>query len=96
MRELGVRLAFGASPQGILALVLRQGGRLVLLGAITGFLIAIAASRVLTSLLYGTSVFDPLTYLLVAMVVAAVSLIACAVPARRAAAIDPAIILRAE
>jgi putative ABC transport system permease protein len=96
MREFGVRLAFGAPPSSILSLVMRQGGRLVLIGVVAGFGAALAASRVVASLLYGTSIFDPTTYALATVAVAAVSFVACAVPARRAAAIDPAVILRAE
>lgn len=96
MREIGVRLTFGATPNEILALILRQGAVLVVLGALAGFVAAAVASRILGSLLYGTSRFDPLTYLLVTVTVAAVSFVACGVPARRAANLDPAVILRNE
>ncbi len=96
MRELGVRAALGASRRSILMLVLRQGMLLTGIGVMIGLLGALAASRVIVSLLYGVSRFDPITYLLVIALLTGVSAIACWVPAWRAAQVDPSITLRAE
>ncbi len=95
-REIGVRAALGASPANILRLILRQGMTLAALGIAIGLLGAIAASRALLTLLFGVSPLDPLTYAGVVAVLAAVAAIACWIPARRAAQVDPAITLRAE
>lgn len=95
-REIGVRAALGASPGNILALVLRQGMALAGLGLVIGLLGAVFASRALITLLFGTSLLDPLTYLGVVTLLLAVSAIACWIPARRASHVDPAITLRAE
>ena len=95
-REIGVRSALGASRESILSLVIRQGMALMAFGAVLGILGAVAASRALTSLLFSVSRVDPATYIAVTVVLGAVSLAACALPAWRAARIDPAITLRAE
>ena len=96
MREIGVRTALGASRRCILMLVIRQGIMLTGLGVMIGLLGAVAASRVVVSLLYGVSRFDPVTYLLVIALLTGVSAIASWVPAWRAAQVDPSITLRAE
>jgi putative ABC transport system permease protein len=96
MREIGVRSALGASRGDILALVVRQGMTLVILGVAMGLLGAAAASRALVTLLFGVSRLDPVTYLGVIALAAAASAIACSVPAWRAARVDPAVTLRAE
>jgi putative ABC transport system permease protein len=96
MREIGVRAALGASRRSILMLVLRQGITLTGIGVVIGLLGAMAASRVVVSLLYGVSRFDPVTYLLVIALLTGVSAIASWVPAWRAAQVDPSITLRAE
>ena len=95
-REIGVRAALGASPANILRLILRQGMALAGLGVAIGLLGAVVCSRALMTLLFGVSPLDPLTYAGVIAVLAAVSAIACWIPARRAALVDPAITLRAE
>jgi putative ABC transport system permease protein len=95
-REIGVRSALGASREQILVLVMRQGMSMTALGAVLGIIGAIGASRVLTSLLYGISRTDAGTYVGVSAVLAVVALLACALPAWRAARVDPAITLRAE
>lgn len=95
-REIGVRSALGATRADILALVLRQGMTLTALGAAIGLAGALAASRALVTLLFGVSRLDPVTYLGVVALLAAVSVIACWVPAWRAARVDPSITLRAE
>lgn len=95
-REIGVRLALGASPRDIFALVVRQGITLTGLGVVIGLAGAVAASQALVALLFGVSHLDPITYLGVIVLLLSVSAIACWVPARRAARVYPAITLRAE
>jgi putative ABC transport system permease protein len=95
-REIGVRSALGAAPGDILALVLRQGMRLTLVGAVIGVLASVAASRALVTLIYGITRFDLVTYAGGVALLAAVSALACWVPAWRAARVDPAITLRDE
>jgi putative ABC transport system permease protein len=95
-REIGVRAALGASRRNILALVLRQGMRLTGLGVAIGLTGAVAASRALTTLLFGVSRLDPITYFGVIALLLAVSLVACGLPAWRAARVDPSITLRAD
>jgi putative ABC transport system permease protein len=95
-REIGVRAALGASRSSILALVLRQGMTLAVSGLLLGMGIAMAASRALAVLLFDVSRLDPLTYLGVAALLLAVSCVACFIPARRAASINPVEALRTE
>jgi putative ABC transport system permease protein len=94
MREIGVRVAVGATRGDILALIVRQGIMLTAVGVVIGLLGAAAASRALSSLLFGVSRLDPVTYLGVIALLAGVSIIACGLPAWRAAQIDPATTLR--
>jgi len=96
MREIGVRSALGATRGSILALVLRQGLSLSLLGVLIGLLGAVGATRALMTLLFDVSRLDPVTYVGVIMLLASVSVLACWLPAWRAARVDPAITLRAE
>lgn len=95
-REIGVRLALGASRGHILTLILRQGMMLTGIGVAAGLCGAAAASSVLVSLLFGVSRLDPSTYLGVVALLVAVSATACLIPAWRAARVDPSITLRAE
>lgn len=95
-RELGVRLALGASPMSVVWLVVGQGMRLVLTGLTLGLLIAFFVTRLLSSLLYGIAATDPPTFLSVAALLALVALVASYLPARRAASINPLTSLRAE
>jgi putative ABC transport system permease protein len=95
-REIGVRAALGASRGNILALVLRQGMRLSGLGIVIGLFGAGVASQALMSLLFGVSRLDMITYLSVIALLVVVSGIACWVPARRAATVDPMVALRYE
>jgi predicted permease len=95
-REIGVRMAMGASRGRILAEVLRQGMGLTLAGSVIGFPLALALARLAGSLLYGIGPADPLTLLGVPAVLLLVSLVACLVPAGRAAALDPTEALRLE
>jgi putative ABC transport system permease protein len=95
-REIGVRSALGASRGDILALVVRQGMTLTVLGAVIGLMGAIAASEAIVTLLFGVSRLDPVTYVSVIALLLGVSAAACWVPAWRAARVDPAVTLRAE
>ncbi|HEV8411357.1 MAG TPA: ABC transporter permease [Gemmatimonadaceae bacterium] len=96
MREIGVRSALGASRSDIVAMVVRQGLRLTAFGAIIGVVGALALSHLIASLLFGVSPLDPATYIGVTAVLSVVALGACAVPAIRAARIDPMETLRME
>lgn len=95
-REIGIRLTFGADVHKILGMVLWEGLRLVIAGVAVGLLGAWALSRYLTSILFGVRGTDPLTYVGVALLMAAVALVACLVPARRATKVDPMVALRYE
>ena len=95
-REIGVRSALGASRSDILEMVLRQGLSLTGLGIILGLAGAALASHALVTLLFGVSRLDPITYLGVVALLSGVSVIACWLPAWRAARVDPAIVLRTE
>ena len=95
-RDFGIRLALGASSQQILRSVFREGLALTAAGVATGFALSVAAGLALRRLLVGVTPTDPLTYLGVLGLLALVSLIACYVPARRAASINPVEALRAE
>lgn len=95
-REMGIRMAVGASPRRVLALVLSQAGRHVAAGLTLGLLAAWAASRGLGSVLFGVSASDPLVYAAAATIVAAVGFTAAFLPAMRATRVDPAVTLRRE
>jgi putative ABC transport system permease protein len=95
-REIGVRLALGAPRANVLSLILKQGMTLVVIGLGIGLAGAIGLTRLLRSLLYDTDVYDPVTFTLVPIVLAMVSLAACYLPARRAAILDPLVTLRSE
>jgi putative ABC transport system permease protein len=95
-REIGVRAALGASRGDILALILRDGMQLTVLGILIGLCGAIAATRAITTLLFGTSPLDPVAWIGVVMMLAGVSAMACWAPAWRASRVDPSITLRAE
>ena len=94
--EIGVRIAVGATERHIVRLVLENGAKLVMLGVGAGMAMTIASSRVVDSFLFGVSTYDPLTLVSVVPVLAGVTLIACAIPAWRAARVDPVIALRSE
>lgn len=95
-REIGVRTALGASRRDILRLVLASGVRLAVVGVGIGFVGMLAVSRVLASMLFGVTGHDPLTLTAAGLILPAVALLACIVPARRAMKVDPLIALRTE
>jgi hypothetical protein len=95
-RELGIRLAIGARPGAILAMVLKQGAALAAIGTAMGVLLSWGVMRFAASLLYVISPADPLTFVAVPVVLMAVSLLACVPPARSAARVDPVDVLRSE
>ena len=95
-QEIGLRVALGAGRSDVLALVVRQGLRLTAIGIAAGALIAAGLGRFLSSMLHGVTPADPATFLGVAVVLAAVALLACYIPARRALRIDPMVALRYE
>jgi ABC-type antimicrobial peptide transport system permease subunit len=94
--EIGVRMALGASPGRVLAMVIRQGALLAATGAAVGMLGAFLLARGLRSLLFGVGAADPISYVGAAAVMGLSVLIACAVPAWRAARVDPVLALRQE
>jgi predicted permease len=95
-QEIGLRMALGARPEEVLGMVLRQGAKLAGTGIAAGVLAALGLTRLMRSLLYGTSTGDPLTFASMAVLLAAVAVAACYIPARRATRIDPITALRHE
>lgn len=94
--ELGVRLAIGAQRGDVVRMVLAQGGRIALIGLLAGLAGALALGGFLSSQLFGVSRFDPWTFLAVVLLLGSVALLACWLPARRAARVDPIVALRYE
>ncbi|PYV18715.1 MAG: permease, partial [Acidobacteria bacterium] len=94
--EIGIRIALGAEPGGVLRLVVRQGVVLVGAGVGVGAVAALAVSRLLGSLLVGVAPYDPVTFVCVSALMLAAALAACYIPARRATKVDPMVALRYE
>jgi ABC-type antimicrobial peptide transport system permease subunit len=95
-RDIGIRLALGARRGNVMAMIASRGMRLALSGAVLGLVAAFAAARLMKSLLFSVSPWDPLTFVAVPVLVCIVALIACYVPARRASRVDPLTALRSE
>jgi ABC-type antimicrobial peptide transport system permease subunit len=95
-REIGVRIALGARGADVVSVVARQGGRLLATGVVIGLGAAFYATRLLESRLFGVSRLDPFTYVGAVLVLVATGMVACALPARQAARVDPVTALRAE
>ena len=94
--EIGIRMALGAKPVDVLGMVIRQGITLALIGVAIGVVAALGVTRLVTSMIYGVTPYDPVTFVIVAILLVLVAAIACYVPARRAMRVDPMIALRYE
>jgi putative ABC transport system permease protein len=95
-QEVGVRMALGARPGDVIRLILKQGLTLTLIGVGAGALGAIAAARAMSGLLYGVTATDPATFVAISLLLAIVAMLACYLPARRAARVEPMAALRRE
>ncbi len=95
-REIGVRLALGATPRGVASMILSEGVRIALIGVVPGIFVAYLAARGMSTLLFGVQPWDPMTFGVVAAVCFTTAVAACALPALRAAAIQPMAALKSE
>jgi len=95
-REIGIRLALGASPQSVIRMIVREGAAMAGIGALLGLAGALVLTRSMRALLFEVAPTDPATYVLVTLVLTAVAIAASCIPALRAAAVDPALVMRSE
>ena len=95
-REIGVRMALGARPVHVFGMVFKEGAQMISAGTILGVVVALGATRLMVSMLFGVKPSDPVTFAAVAFLLSGVALLACYVPARRAAKVDPMEALRYE
>jgi ABC-type antimicrobial peptide transport system permease subunit len=95
-QEIGIRMALGASRKNVLGLVLGQGARMALIGVLGGLIASLALTRLMSDMLYGVTPRDPATFVAVPLLLTGIALLACYLPARRAARVDPMHALRCE
>jgi ABC-type antimicrobial peptide transport system permease subunit len=95
-REIGVRMALGAQPRDVLRLVIRQGMALTIAGLLIGIGVGLAATRVMSDMLFGVTATDTVTFISAGALLVAVAFLACYVPARRGTKVDPLVALRYE
>jgi ABC-type antimicrobial peptide transport system permease subunit len=95
-REIGIRMAIGAAPGAVQAMILREGVAMIAVGVTTGLLLGLALGQALAGMLYKVSAFDPVTFLVAPAVLAIVAVVACYLPARRATRVNPLSALRSE
>jgi len=95
-REIGIRVALGADQKNVLFLITGQGMKLAVMGVVIGLVAAFFATQAMTVLLYGISPTDPLTFSLIPLILGAVALLACFIPAQRATKVDPMVAIRYE
>jgi putative ABC transport system permease protein len=92
-QEIGIRMALGAQKSDVLRLVVRQGMTLAAIGVVVGLVGALGLTRVISNLLFGVGASDPTTFIVISLLLIAVAFVACYLPARRAAKLDPVIAL---
>jgi putative ABC transport system permease protein len=95
-REIGLRMALGATPARVLNLIVHEGMKMVLAGVVIGLVGGLALGKTVSSLVFGVPVHDPVTFVVVAALLTVIALAACIIPARRAARVDPMVALREE
>jgi ABC-type antimicrobial peptide transport system permease subunit len=95
-REIGIRMALGAAQKTVVQMIMGQGVALAAAGLVLGLIGALALNRVMSSLLFGIAPTDPTTFVAVAATIVFVAMLACFLPARRAAKVDPMVVLRDE